>query len=75
MRSLQLLLQAGHERQRDDERHHADGDAERRDQRDDGDEHLPAFGQQIAERDLELERHGRYGLPSPVSAAASAGTG
>ena len=36
----QLALQAGHQRQRDDERHHADGDAERRDERDDRDERL-----------------------------------
>ncbi len=49
---LQLALQPGHQRERDDERHHADGDAERRHERDDGDEDLPAFGQKVAERDL-----------------------
>ena len=67
---LQLALQAGHQRQRDDQRHHADGDAERRDQRDDGDEHLPAFGQQIAERDLQLERHDQLSAFSSRLSAA-----
>ena len=53
----ELLLQTGHQRQRDDERHDADGDAERRDERDDGDERLLPLGEQVAERDVELEGH------------------
>ena len=51
----QLLLEPGHQRQRDDERHHADRHAERRDERDDRDERLLALGEQIAERDVQLE--------------------
>ena len=39
-----LLLQAGHQRQGDDQRHDADGDAERGDERDDGDERLLPLG-------------------------------
>ena len=52
----QLLLEPGHDRERDDHRHHADADAERRDERDDGDERLLAFREQIAERDVQFER-------------------
>ena len=51
----QLLLQPGHQRQRDDERHDADRHAERRDERDDGDERLLALGEQVAQRDVQLE--------------------
>ena len=53
----QLALQAGHQRQRDDQRHDADGDADRRDQRDDRDERLLAAGEQVAEGDEQLEAH------------------
>ena len=53
----QFLLQAGHQRQRDHHRHHADDDAERGDERDDGQQRLLAFRQQVPERDMELERH------------------
>jgi hypothetical protein len=55
---LQLALQPRHQRQRHDQRHHANGDAERRDKGNDGDEDLAPFGQQIAERNLQLKRHG-----------------
>ena len=51
----QLLLESGHQRQRDDQRHDADRHAERRDERDDRDERLLALGEQIAERDVEFE--------------------
>ena len=53
----QLALQAGHQRERDEQRHHADGHAEHRDQRDQRDERLLAPRQQIAQGDEELERH------------------
>jgi hypothetical protein len=42
MRFAQFLLQAGHDRQRDDHRHDPNGDAERRNERDDGNERLLA---------------------------------
>src|SRR5262249_54649740 len=38
------------------QRHHADGHAQRRDEGDHGDEGLLAFREQIAKRDVELER-------------------
>src|ERR1700730_13197882 len=52
----QFLLQPGHQRERDHERHDADGDAQRGDERDDGNEGLLALGEQIPQRDVELER-------------------
>ena len=57
MRSRSSFCRPGHQRQRDDQRHHADRHADRGDQRDDRDEHLPPLGQQVAERDLQLEWH------------------
>ncbi len=42
---------------RDDQGHHADRHAERRHQGDDRDEHLAAFGEQVAQRDLQFKRH------------------
>src|SRR5439155_14056413 len=51
----ELALEAGHQRERDDERHHADNDAQRGNERDDGDERLLALGEQISERDVQLE--------------------
>ena len=51
----QLLLEPGHQRERDDQRHDADRDAERRDERDDRDERLLALGEQVAQRDVQLE--------------------
>jgi hypothetical protein len=62
----QLLLESGHDRKRDDQRHHADGDAERGDERDDGDEDLTPLGQQVAECDLQFERHQRRPLSSEL---------
>jgi hypothetical protein len=53
----QLTLQSRHERERDDERHDANRDADRGDQRDERDERLLALGEQIAEGDEEFERH------------------
>ena len=53
----QLSQQPCHQRERHHERHHPDHDAERRHQRDDGDERLPAPRQQIAESDVEFEGH------------------
>ena len=51
----QLALQSGHQRQCDDERHHADGHANHRNERDQRDERLLAAREQIAEGDEELE--------------------
>src|SRR5262249_3179740 len=53
----QLLLQTGHQGERDHQRHHADGDAERRDERDHRDERLFAFGEEVSKRDMKLERN------------------
>ena len=53
----QLRLQAGHQRQRDHERHDANGDAERRDQRNDRNERLLPLGEQISEGNVEFEGH------------------
>ena len=50
-----LLLEPGHDRQSDDHRHHADDHADRGENRDHGNEGLPALGQQIAKGDVELE--------------------
>ena len=61
----QLALQSGHQRERDEQRHHADGDAEHRDQRDQRDERLLAPRQQIAQRDEELE--GSHSLRGRIS--------
>jgi hypothetical protein len=54
----QLALHAGHERQRDDERHHADADPEDRDGRNDGDERLAPARGQVAAGDEPGHRHG-----------------
>ena len=67
-----LLLEPGHDRQRDDHRHHADDHADRGEERDDGDERLLALGQQIAEGDVELERNScSYQLQLSASAISS----
>src|SRR5207244_13619113 len=61
--SAEPLLQPGHQRERDHERHHADRDAERRDERDHRNERLLALGQQIPEGDVQLEgnvHHSRF---------------
>ena len=51
----QLLLEAGHHRQRDDDRADADGDTDDRNQRDDRDERLLPLREQVADGDVELE--------------------
>ena len=55
----QLALQAGHQRQHDEQRHHADGHADGGDERDERDERLFPAGQQVADGDEELEGTGR----------------
>ena len=52
----ECVLQARHHGQRDDGRHHADGDADGRDERDDGDERLFPLREQVSQRDMQLER-------------------
>ena len=54
---LQLQLQAGHHRQRHDDCQDADAHAEHGDERDERDERLPALGEQVPQRDVELERY------------------
>jgi len=54
----QLVLQAGHERQHHDQCRDADGDPDRRDQRDHRNEGLPPLGEEIPEGDVEFEGHG-----------------
>ncbi len=66
----QLALQPGHHREGDDDSHHADRDAECRDQRNDGDERLLPLREKIAQRDLELE-----GNRALIHVCASAETG
>ena len=51
----ELLLETGHQRQCDDERHDADRHAKRGDERDDRDERLLPLRQQIPEGDVQLE--------------------
>ena len=51
----QLALQAGHQRQRDEQRHDADHHADDRDERDERDERLLAPREQVAEGDEQLE--------------------
>jgi len=58
----QLTLQTCHQRQRDDQRHDADRDANGGDERDKGDERLLPARQEVAKGDEELETHAR----SPV---------
>ena len=58
MRSRMLVLQPGHQRQGDHQRHDADRHAERRDERDDGDERLLPLGEQIPQGDVELKGDG-----------------
>ena len=55
-----LLLQARHDGERDDDRRDADGDADDRDERDQRDQRLLALCQQVPQRDLELERKGHH---------------
>src|SRR6185503_6027399 len=52
----QLLLEAGHQRQGDHQRHHADRHAQRRDRRDDRDESLLPLREEVPEGDVQLER-------------------
>ncbi len=69
----QFPLQAGHERERDEQRHDTDHDAESRDQRDERDEGLFAPGQQVTDRDEQLERqvhasvNAKCGMPDAES--------
>ena len=51
----QLALEAGHQGQHDEERHHTDGHADGGDQRDERNEGLLPAGQQVADGDEELE--------------------
>ena len=53
----QLALEARHQRERDDERHHADGDADGREERHERDARLAARREQVAKRDEQLEPH------------------
>jgi hypothetical protein len=53
----QLALQSGHQRERDHERHDAHGHAQRRDERNEGDERLLPARKQVPKRDEELESH------------------
>ena len=65
----QFLLEPRHQRERDDHGHHPHRDAQRRDERNDGDERLLPLGKQIPERDVQLEgdiHHESY-QPSAVS--------
>src|SRR3546814_7624622 len=48
-----LALEAAHHRERGDQRGHADGDAQDRGQRDEGDEAVAALGAQVAQRSEE----------------------
>ncbi len=57
----QVLLEPGHDRQHDVQGHHADGDADRRDQGDERDEDLAALGAQVPQPDEQLVSHGGPG--------------
>ena len=61
----ELALQAGHQRERDEQRHDPDGHAEHRDQRDQRDERLLAPRQQIPQCDEQLE--GGHSLRGRIS--------
>ncbi len=52
----QLLLESVHHRKHDDQRRHAEGDAEHRSERDEGDELVATFGPRVAQADVELVR-------------------
>jgi hypothetical protein len=70
----ELLLEPGHQRQRDDQRHDADRDPEGRDHRDHRDERLLSFGEQVPEGDVQLE--GEFHSNSyDLLSYASTGTG
>ena len=51
----QFLLESCHQGKRDDDSHDAHGDAQRRDERNHRDERLLPLGEQIPERDVQLE--------------------
>ena len=53
----QFALQPGHQRERDDQRHHADRDPRRRNDRNQRQERLLAAGDEVAEGEEEFEGH------------------
>ena len=74
----QLALEAGHQRDRDDQRRDAHRHAERRDHRDQRNERLLAPGHQIPKRDVHLEAHIYFDSgsgPVAVAVAVAGGSG